>query len=394
MQSTPGLPTIDTLSDDERAELLTNRSLRSLSAVFATIPDPRSCHGKRYALPYLLTCLVAALVCNCDSVDAVGPWCRDHRALLRRVFGKRDHLAPSGSLYRWLLPQLPAARLEWALAGWMATTRRAHDDEAIALDGKTVCGAGSGKGEQPELVSVMTHRTHETLVQVRVPPGTNEIPTAQELLGWLALANRIVTADAQHCQTDFAQAVRDGGGHYLLCLKANWPATHAEVAEYFADPAAVCTAAATWDRVRGRREHRALRVSSELAGHLQMFPDLAQVAEITRTVQRPGRLHEQTVEYYVTSCPPALADAAALLAAIRGHWGIESHHWVRDVDFGEDASQQRSGNAPQIMAALRNAAETLLRRGGFTAIAAARRHFARRPGKALTLIRREFPARA
>ncbi len=76
--------TLPSLTSDERERLLAEASLRSLFAVFATVPDPRSSQGQRYDLPYLLTCLVAALLCNCDSTLAVGQWCRDQRSLARR----------------------------------------------------------------------------------------------------------------------------------------------------------------------------------------------------------------------------------------------------------------------------------------------------------------------
>ena len=46
-------------------------ALTTLPAVFASVPDPRSRHGQRYDLPFLLTCLVAALLCGCDSLEAV-----------------------------------------------------------------------------------------------------------------------------------------------------------------------------------------------------------------------------------------------------------------------------------------------------------------------------------
>ena len=46
---------------------------------------------------------------------------------------------------------------------------------------------------------------------------------------------------------------------------------------------------------------------------------------------------------------------------MRGHWAIEALHWVRDMSFDEDRSQVRTGNGPQIMAALRNLVITALR---------------------------------
>ncbi len=59
---------------------------------------------------------------------------------------------------------------------------------------------------------------------------------------------------------------------------------------------------------------------------------------------------------------------------------------MRDVTFGEDRSPLRSGDAPQILAALRNLTHTLIRRTGTTAIAAARRSFSYHPTRALPLL--------
>ena len=80
------------------------------------------------------------------------------------------------------------------------------------------------------------------------------------------------------------------------------------------------------------------------------------------------------------------ADPARLLRLLRDHWHLESRHWVRDVTFGEDRSSVRSGDAPQLLAALRNLAHTLLRRSGATAIAAARRSFSYHPARALPFL--------
>ena len=78
---------------------------------------------------------------------------------------------------------------------------------------------------------------------------------------------------------------------------------------------------------------------------------------------------------------------ADLLRLWRGHWAIENRlHYVRDVTFGEDASQVRSGAAPEVLAALRNTVIGLLRAAGHTNIAAARRQMAWQPGAALQLL--------
>jgi len=84
------------------------------------------------------------------------------------------------------------------------------------------------------------------------------------------------------------------------------------------------------------------------------------------------------VVYVICSVPAEAAPARLLTAWIRGHWSIENKlHWVRDVTFAEDRSQVRVGNAPRVMATLRNTIISLHRRAGHTNIArACRRHAA------------------
>ncbi len=71
MQDTPVPSFFAALSATERAALFTDTRLRTLQAAFASIPDPRKRRGQRYDLPFLLICLVAALLCDCNSLEAV-----------------------------------------------------------------------------------------------------------------------------------------------------------------------------------------------------------------------------------------------------------------------------------------------------------------------------------
>jgi hypothetical protein len=135
-----------------------------LYEVFATIPDPRSKHGLRYSLPFLLICLVAALLCNCDSTLAVGQWCRDQYRLLTRLLGPHRDLGPSDSLYRKLLPRLDAEQIECTLADWIRRTLQAKADDPIAFDGKTGRSARTDEHTASHLLSFRTHESHETLL--------------------------------------------------------------------------------------------------------------------------------------------------------------------------------------------------------------------------------------
>jgi predicted transposase YbfD/YdcC len=197
-----------------------------------------------------------------------------------------------------------------------------------------------------------------------------------------------VTADALHTQTALAQLLLDHHAAYLFTVKDNQPRLRAELAAYFADRQATARVATTVDRRRGRTETRTLRVSTRLNAYLRTyfpFPGIAQIAQLIRTVRSRTETRQETV-YLITSLAPRQAGAARLLDLIRGHWSVESRHWLRDVTFGEDAARLRSGAAPQIMASLRNLVITLIRRTGTTQIAAYRQHLRSHPATAFRLL--------
>lgn len=85
-----------------------------------------------------------------------------------------------------------------------------------------------------------------------------------------------------------------------------------------------------------------------------------QVFELERARVLKGKAEVEAV-YGITSLTRDEADAARLMALERAHWGIENGlHYVRDVTPGEDGCRVRTGSAPQVLAAPRNAAVHLL----------------------------------
>ena len=102
--------------------------------------------------------------------------------------------------------------------------------------------------------------------------------------------------------------------------------------------------------------------------------------------KRSGEVSQET-SYAITSVGPERASAEELIKVWRGHWEIENRlHWVRDVTFDEDRSQVRAGHIPQVMAAIRNAAISVMRLKGVNNIAAACRRYADQPSLALAAI--------
>jgi predicted transposase YbfD/YdcC len=130
---------------------------------------------------------------------------------------------------------------------------------------------------------------------------------------------------------------------------------------------------------------RQLAVSSRLAGNYD-WPGLAQTCQLTRTTKRDGK---ETVEvvYAVTSLPRSLADAPALLSHWRGHWKVETLHYLRDVNFGEDHCRVRHPAGGHALACFRNAALNFLRRNHVNGVIDAVRDFIFAPKKLLSILR-------
>lgn len=211
---------------------------------------------------------------------------------------------------------------------------------------------------------------------------------APDLLERVPVAGRIVTGDALYCQRKLCRRVVERGGEYFVTVDANQPALLDDLRWLFEWPAPgeKFGTAVSYDQHGDRRERRRLWVSGALTGYLD-WPGAKQVCKVERRRERAGQVSTE-VAYAITSLGPA-TPPARLLAIWRGHWAIENRlHYVRDVTLGEDASQVRSGAAPQVMAALRNTVIALLRHAGHANIAAARRALGwqTRTGAALALL--------
>jgi predicted transposase YbfD/YdcC len=272
------------------------------------------------------------------------------------------------------------------LGAWAATRAAVVDGlRVISLDGKTVRGARTGTERAPHLVAALCGTT--TLGQVGVDAKSNEIPAARDLLQVIDVAGAVVTVDAMHTQHDTAVTIQDLGAHYVFTVKANNKHLYAQLKNL------------PWNHVPGRtmrgsghcrRERRTIK-TADVPAWIE-FEGAAQITQLRRTAWRKkskGSLKRKSVEvvYLITSADRRTAGPLMLAGWVRQHWGIENKlHHVRDVTYDEDRSQVRTGEAPQVMAALRNTAIGLLRTAGFDNIAEANRHMIRDETRPLRLL--------
>ena len=190
-----------------------------------------------------------------------------------------------------------------------------------------------------------------------------------------------------------AEWIISRGAHYLLTVKDNQPGLHQTLKDL---PWKDVPALSIPDGSHGRRVRRTLKAVQ--APRWVDFPGAAQVIQIrrTRTINKRGGGKKKTTEvvHLICSLPVDQARPEQIAAWTRGHWDIENRlHWIRDMVFDEDRHQLRTRNGPQIMAALRNLAISLIRlfHGPHTPIAATTRAMARHPQRAIRLLTQPPP---
>jgi predicted transposase YbfD/YdcC len=366
------------------------------------IPDPRKARGKRYQWHLLLTIIVAALASNYQSARAIAHWARLQAGALRSALPDLTRIPSEATVLR-TLRQIDSELLEHKLAQFVASlpatsayagciiTQEGEILQGQALDGKAVRTA-SAHGDRTHLVSVVEHASAQTLSQTQRPNKRSEASAAQHLLKQYDLSGTVTSMDAGLTQRHLAQQIRHQHGHYLMVVKKNHPQMYAELALFFEQPG-IQADAEQYDRCRivskghGRLETRTLECLSASCEDWD-WPDAAQI--VRRTCERlECKSGKRTVKvsYAITSLSWQEARAVDLETLWRGHWTIENRkHYVRDVTMGEDRHQMHTGEAPQVLAALRNALIDLWRSVGWSNIADALRDTAASVRRALTLI--------
>jgi predicted transposase YbfD/YdcC len=375
----------------------------TLLAYLRQVPDYRKARGQRFAWSYLLALVAAAVAAGQTTVLAMTTWAETQAAQLITALQPDCPRLPSAATWRRLVAHIDIAALEQQIAAHNQALDAADptigsvtmcDGQIFrgqAVDGKDVRGA-SAHGEHTFLVSLVRHDHAYVLRQAAVDRKTNEITAVPDLLAGRNLTGTVTTMDALLTQQRIAHQILAQGGHYLMIVKQNQPTLYEAVALLFRQPPVPVRrgelrTAQTEGKDHGRLERRSLASSTALTGYLS-WPGAAQVLRRTcRRLNLRSGLVETETTYGITSLPRALAGPQQLEQFWRGHWTIENRlHYVRDETLGEDRCQVHTGQAPQALAAFRNAILSRLRFHGWSNIAAATRRYADEPQRFLRLL--------
>ena len=189
---------------------------------------------------------------------------------------------------------------------------------------------------------------------------TNEIGMAIPLLETCEIAGKDITGDALLTQRSLANYVVEQKAHYHFTVKGNQPGLERDIALLFEKRAAPDFVEVT-PPDHGRIETRRIWCSTALNGYLD-FPHVGQVFLIERESvnKKTGEITDETV-LGITSRTQQEASPERVLAVNRGHWSIESVHYIIDWNYDEDRSRIRTGFGPENITRLRRFAVGILK---------------------------------
>jgi predicted transposase YbfD/YdcC len=346
-------------------------NVESIGSYFESLSDPRHTRNRKHLLVDIVVLAVCGMVCGCDGPTALHRWAAERHEWLQTFLALPNGI-PSRDCIRRLLMALQPQAFQRCFRDWIAQAIQTDEDgpaRLVAIDGKTCRrshDAAHGLGPL-HLVSAWASEEGIALGQVAADQKSNEITAIPQLLEQLALPHTLITIDAMGCQKEIARDIVAGGGDFVIAVKDNQPSLREAIERHF-----VRHLERDREDLRYRRHETSEaahgRLDERSYGLSKVPPDFAPKKEwpwvkaigysVRITRHADGRETDE-VRYYVLS---RYLSGKRFAEAVRGHWGIESMHWVLDVTFREDDSRTRERTLGNNLSWLRRFAVTLLKR--------------------------------
>ena len=366
-QTTPASP----LATEDQCVL---PKILRLKELFSTLPDARVRGRVLHALPEVLLIALCAMVSDCEDFTDMGHFAQSQLSWLRQFMVLRNG-APSHDVFRNVFLALQPDALLEIMELWVGEL----DGKQVTIDGKVSRGAKDSVTGRSTLHILRAWVSaaglsvgHEVCAE-----KSNELEALPRLLSKLQLHGAVVTIDAMGGHPDIARQIQDQGADYILALKANEKAAHAEVIAHFEaqrtsteeihDKGAWvqgCEVSTSCEQNRGRYEQREVVVSRELGWWPKSWKwaGLQSVICVRRETMRQRHGEEAPcveMHYYLSSLKVSAAELGRL---IRNHWSVENQcHHLLDVTYHEDHCQVRDKTAAHNLTLMRELSAKVLR---------------------------------
>jgi predicted transposase YbfD/YdcC len=346
-------------------------NVESIGSSFESLSDPRHTRNRRHLLVDIVVIAVCGMVCGCDGPTAIHRWASNRASWLGQFLALPNGI-PSRDCIRRLLMALKPEAFQKCFQEWIAHAIQAGDSgpsRLIAIDGKTCRrshDASQGLGPL-HIVSAWASEEGIALGQVATEEKSNEITAIPRLLERIDLTNALITIDALGCQKEIACDIVEGGGDFVISVKDNQPKLRETIETYFDKHLERdledlrYRSYETSDAAHGRIDERSYfltRVPADFAVR-QEWPWVKAIGYSLRVTRHADGRETDETRFYILS---RYLSGKRFSEAVRGHWDIESMHWVLDVNFREDDSRTRERTLGNNLSWLRRFAVTLLKR--------------------------------
>lgn len=349
---------------------------------FDQVEDPRVSGRTSHPLNSILFLVVAATIADADGPEEIECFGKERVDWLSQ-FADFSAGIPSHDTIGRVLSLIKPEQFQQALLDWHVKLCKDRGDDAsqrkddapsappvhVAIDGKTSRGSytNSEKSNAIHFVSAWASKHGVTLGQTEVDSKTNEITAIDEILDFIEVRGTIITLDAIGAQKKVAEKIDREDGDYIFAIKDNHPNLAEAIRRHFElaydqglRKHGVKTKKTVTEK-RGRREERhyaVCEIPAELKPMAELWAGAVSIGQAITQIEEGGECRVE-VRYYLSSRTPKVSEFAT---SVRGHWSVESMHWVLDVVFHDDASRIRTKHATANFTFVRRYVTTLLKR--------------------------------
>jgi predicted transposase YbfD/YdcC len=343
----------------------------SIASYFESLDDPRHTRNRKHLLVDIVVITVCAIICGCDGPTAIHRWAKHRQSWLAQHLALPNGI-PSRDCIRRLLMVLKPEAFQRCFQAWISDTILADvndPDRLVAIDGKACRGSRDHSKDLGALHIVSAWATEQgiALGQVATDAKSNEITAIPHLLGQIDLKGTLITIDAMGCQKEIVKQIVAGDGDCVIAVKDNQPKLADAIQTFFIDHMESDLKKLkhrpheTHEDGHGRIDDRyyyLAEVPSDFACRKD-WPWVKAIGCTVRMTRHGDGSETDEVRYYLSS---RYLSGRRFAEAVRGHWGIESMHWVLDVNFREDDSRTRERTLGNNLSWLRRFAVTMLKR--------------------------------
>jgi predicted transposase YbfD/YdcC len=334
---------------------------------FETIEDPRIDRCKAHALLDILFLAISAVLSGSEGYEEIEDFGINKESWLKQYLPFENGI-PSHDTISRVFSRLNPEQVQASFISWVSSIIEKVEGQVIAIDGKTARGTFKPQGKENALHMVSAWSCQHQLVlgQQKVAGKSNEITAIPHLLELLDLEGSVITIDAMGCQKSIVAKIIAHKADYVVGLKDNQLGLKTECLAWLhkveREGYRQCLHAflEAVDSGHGRIETRRVTqvsIDSNWLSEKYRFAGLQSIIRVDSERIQKEKTSTET-RYYISSLP---VDAAKAMQVVRSHWQIESMHWMLDMTFKEDASQIKSGNAPEIMNIIRKIALNIIK---------------------------------